>query len=197
MTPRRRVVPVFVTHLGCPHKCVFCDQKTISGTDVIVSDFADHPVSSALAGSRIVLDRPLSFELSAAAESGAGADRIEFLPLARAGGAAVVAAAERGAGAGSDLAIRPARIVAVGDAAFVSNAALAARASANRDFFLNAVAYLSGTDFTGASSADPAVLSTGLDRASRLKLTLASAALAPLLVFLVLSAVVFRRRVRR
>ena len=95
------------------------------------------------------------------------------------------------------LAIRPARIVAVGDAAFVSNAALAARASANRDFFLNAVAYLSGTDFTGASSADPAVLSTGLDRASRLKLTLASAALAPLLVFLVLSAVVFRRRVRR
>ncbi len=31
MTPRRRVVPVFVTHLGCPHKCVFCDQKTISG----------------------------------------------------------------------------------------------------------------------------------------------------------------------
>ena len=173
------------------------DQKTISGTDVIVSDFADHPVSSALAGSRIVLDRPLSFELSAAAESGAGADRIEFLPLARAGGAAVVAAAERGAGAGSDLAIRPARIVAVGDAAFVSNVALAARASANRDFFLNAVAYLSGTDFTGASSADPAVLSTGLDRASRLKLTLASAALAPLLVFLVLSAVVFRRRVRR
>lgn len=173
------------------------DQKTLSGTDVIVSDFADHPVSSALCGSRIVLDRPLVFELSAAADRGGGADRIEFIPLAKVGGAAVAAAAERGGGAGSDLAIRPSRIVAVGDAAFVSNAALAARASANRDFFLNAVAYLSGTDFIGASGDDPELLVTGLDRSSRFALTLASAAVAPLVVFLVLAAVALRRRLRR
>ena len=31
MTPRRRIVPIFVPHLGCPHACVFCDQRTISG----------------------------------------------------------------------------------------------------------------------------------------------------------------------
>ena len=31
MTPRRRIVPVFVPHLGCTHQCVFCDQRTISG----------------------------------------------------------------------------------------------------------------------------------------------------------------------
>lgn len=31
MTPRRRIVPVFVPHLGCTHQCVFCDQRAISG----------------------------------------------------------------------------------------------------------------------------------------------------------------------
>ena len=31
MSPRRRILPVFVPHLGCPHDCVFCNQKRISG----------------------------------------------------------------------------------------------------------------------------------------------------------------------
>jgi len=25
-------IPIFIPHLGCPHNCVFCNQKTISGT---------------------------------------------------------------------------------------------------------------------------------------------------------------------
>ena len=25
------IIPVFIPHLGCPHACVFCDQKRISG----------------------------------------------------------------------------------------------------------------------------------------------------------------------
>ena len=32
MSPRRRIVPVFIPHAGCPNDCVFCDQKRISGS---------------------------------------------------------------------------------------------------------------------------------------------------------------------
>ena len=32
MTPRNSIIPVFVPHLGCPNDCVFCNQRTISGS---------------------------------------------------------------------------------------------------------------------------------------------------------------------
>ncbi|MFH1626248.1 MAG: hypothetical protein ABID54_13985 [Pseudomonadota bacterium] len=25
------IIPIFVPHLGCPHQCIFCDQRKISG----------------------------------------------------------------------------------------------------------------------------------------------------------------------
>ena len=31
MTPKRSIIPIFVPHLGCPHNCVFCNQRRISG----------------------------------------------------------------------------------------------------------------------------------------------------------------------
>ncbi|NLC72824.1 MAG: radical SAM protein [Ruminococcaceae bacterium] len=32
MSPKESVIPVFVPHYGCPHQCVFCNQRHIAGT---------------------------------------------------------------------------------------------------------------------------------------------------------------------
>ncbi|MBN2373581.1 radical SAM protein [bacterium] len=34
---RYKILPIFIPHQGCPHQCVFCDQKTITGSDSRVS----------------------------------------------------------------------------------------------------------------------------------------------------------------
>ena len=173
------------------------EAKTLTGTDVVVSSFAAHPVSAPLRGSRILLDRPTAFAPSAAVTSGAGADRIVFSALASSGDSALAAAVERGAGAGDDLAIRPTRIIAVGDATFALNGTLAARANANRDFILNSVAYLSGADVPGADgSSEAGALVSGLDRASRRRLVAVTAVGVPATVFLLLAGLTLRRRRR-
>ena len=33
MSARASIIPVFVPHLGCPHACVFCNQRRISGQE--------------------------------------------------------------------------------------------------------------------------------------------------------------------
>ena len=170
--------------------------KTLSGTDVIASEFSDHSISAPLKGSRIVLERPVSFEPSAAVGTGVGADSIEFHAVAKTSSAVVAAAVERGVGAGQDLAIRPTRLVVLGDSTFVQNAALATRASANRDFFLNCVAYLSGAEAHGFGDDGSNRLRTGFDRASRLRYVVGTAGVLPFAVFLVLATVAIRRRRR-
>ena len=173
------------------------DAKSLSGSDVLASDFADHPISAPLKGSRIVLERPISFEPSAAVGAGSGADGIAFHAVAKAGSAIVAGAIERGAGTGQDVALRPTRIVAIGDASFVLNGILAVRASANRDFFANCVSYLAGIETHGLGDVGSTSLRTGMDRETRLRHAIWSVAVLPFLVFLALSAVVVRRRFGR
>ena len=136
----------------------------------------------------------MTFVASSAA-GGVGADRIEFSPLVSAGGQCVAVAAERGGATGEDLAMRPTRIVAVGDSLFAMNGPLASRANANRDFFLNCVAYLAGTGAMTAA-AEGGTISTGMDRRAWTSFALQSGLCVPGAVFLALLAYVVCRRRR-
>ena len=53
MRPRRRIIPLFVPHLGCPHACVFCNQREIAGRQTPVTAVQ---VRSALEQARDFLD---------------------------------------------------------------------------------------------------------------------------------------------
>ena len=41
-------IPIFIPHLGCPHTCVFCNQRTISGTQRFDADGVDEQIREAL-----------------------------------------------------------------------------------------------------------------------------------------------------
>ena len=160
------------------------NARTLTGGDVVVCDFSEHELSASLKGSRIVLGKPIAFAPSAVADAGAGTSKIDFSSVAMVEDVAVAAVVERGAGAGSDIAVSPTRIVAVGDSSFVMNGMLAARANANRDFFLNCVAYLSGSDTFGIGADEAGILVTGMDRESRMKFMVLASFAAPVLIFL-------------
>ena len=119
-----------------------------------------------------------------------------FDPLSEPRGPLVLAAAlERGGGVAKDLAFRPTRIVVVGDATFALNGALARRANANRDFLLNAVAWLAGLDAFSDSRTPANVVSTGMDRSRWIRFgMLAAVGPASLVLLLGLVGALRRRR---
>lgn len=139
-----------------PVKAAKTFSRTFTGEDAIVNEFEDHQISAPLLGSQVVFDAPVAFEPSAAAafaqsetlplNAGVKADKISFMALAKADGDILCAISERGSAVGSDLSLRPTRIVVVGDGSFAVNSQLKFRANANRDFFMNIASYLSGSD---------------------------------------------------
>ncbi|MBR2446873.1 MAG: radical SAM protein [Clostridia bacterium] len=42
-------IPIFIPHLGCPHTCVFCNQRSISGTQSFDPESVDAQIMAALA----------------------------------------------------------------------------------------------------------------------------------------------------
>ena len=61
MTPKRRIIPVFVPHVGCPNNCVFCDQKKISGSLLPASP---EDVSRAIENAAAVIPKGETAELA-------------------------------------------------------------------------------------------------------------------------------------
>lgn len=169
--------------------------KTFSGSDVVAPVNSDHAITAPLAGTQIVLDRPVTIEASAAS-SGAGADGVEFSELVRAGGRCLAAVTERGSGLSDDLALRPTRIVLIGDSLFVVNGQLASRGNANMDFFMNCVAYLAGTGAITSSGEDGGRLVIGMDRASSIEFAKWVVGIVPGSIFILLLAYSQLRRRR-
>ena len=173
------------------------NERTTDGADIVVSDFGDHAVSGPLTGS-VVVFAPDAVRLKAAPPTSAPEGGFSFTALCGAETSAYALAGERGTALKSDLAIHPARLVLIGDSSFLGNAALASRANANRDFFLNAVAWLAGLDVSGSPGMGGNVISARMDRRLRIRFVLFSVVGVPVaLGFFVLIVRVWKRRRRK
>jgi hypothetical protein len=197
-------------------------HETLSGHDTLIKRYGDHPITRSLTnsstlflGSRClypvndtnavaVADRPHYTALAFTGPDGWGAGAAETLPRSfdphedQPGPVSVAVAVERGGQqVGLDIAMHPTRLVVVGESAFVANSMLTTRSCANRDFFINALNWLTDIDSgTGVSDGGDAALWIGLDRRSWLVFTLLAAGAAPLVVALIGALVMMRRRAR-
>ncbi len=158
--------------------------RTLSGTEVVARDFAEHAITRPLAGSTVVFESAVPLVATAAAQAEGttftelvrsdadawGEGEVAVRPWMRdatmepGGPLALAIALERGGGVSRDVALKPTRVVVVGDAAFVSNGALLQQANANRDVFLNAVSWLAGLDAQTAPRTPGNVVDTGMER---------------------------------
>jgi hypothetical protein len=188
---------------------------TLTGRELLISDYGDHPITRHLNRAATLFYRPRSVE---AAVAGTGADKPLVTPLAltttegwaendlkqqppkfdaatdRRGPIPVAVAVTKGSG--DNVALRPTRLVVVGDSVWVGNGALAAGSGANADLFMNALNWLIERDTVLAiGPRRPQVWSLDLDR-SQLRLVYGLVVGAIPGLFAVLGALVWLRRRR-
>ena len=169
---------------------------TTDGSNIVVSDYGDHAVSIPLQGSAVVFANGAR-RYSVPTSSVASSDGFSVSPLCVSGESVFAVAVEKGSALRNDLAIRPARLVVIGDPSFFRNATLHSRANANKDLFLNSVAWLAGLDVSGATGTAGDVLSVRMDRAARIRFLAYSSGVVPFVVAFVAGLAVRRRRRNR
>ncbi len=49
---KRFIVPIFISNQGCPHRCIFCDQRRITGEEKIGPDSVEGIIKTAINSSR-------------------------------------------------------------------------------------------------------------------------------------------------
>ena len=182
--------------------------RTLSGHEVVVTSFADHVITRNLRNASVMFGYATC--LTAVTDPAAGADRPKVTLLAQTddagwgestpdafprtfdpqselrGPVAVAAVSERGGDVSKDVAFKPTRVCVMGETDFVMNGVLASRANANRDLFMNAVAWLAGIDAgTAPSLGGDATLVTGFARHQWVVFMVWSAVVVPACVFLV------------
>jgi hypothetical protein len=191
---------------------------SITGADLVASDFADHVITRPLSGGSLLFERAAVLSKSTSVgKVGESGDSMTFTSLVKTDSSAwgesepeklpwtfdssteptgpltLVAALERGGDVSGSLAFRPSRIVVIADSSFVMNGTLSSRARANRDFFLNTVSWLAGVDATTATGRPSNVIALDMDRSRWIKYGLWSVGGMPLIIF-VLGFIGYLRR---
>ena len=186
---------------------VAVSSVSITGADLVASDFADHAITRPLQGGSLLFERAAVLSQSVGSGGAEGlADLMTFTSLVKTdpsawgesepdkrpwtfdpstepgGQLTLVAALERGGDVSGSLALRPSRIVVIGDPSFVMNGTLSSRARANKDFFLNTVAWLAGLDATTAAGSPGNVVTLGMDRSKWIEFGLWSIGSMPLAI---------------
>jgi ABC-type uncharacterized transport system involved in gliding motility auxiliary subunit len=134
--------------------------STVSGYDVLISDYRDHPITASLQGMTTYFDWPRGLPLLNGEDGPVSADKPQATPLAfssarswgesnleqrpykydpdrdLAGPLPLAVAVRRGSVASRLMEIPETRVVVVGDVDFISNRGLS---GANADFFMNAL----------------------------------------------------------